>query len=152
MNESLFPPLDCELWEGRNHAFVHCSLAQCLAHRGDSLNICPLNEVAACHSGNGEVLLLLLREVGEWKEKKTLAIRASGATDTWLDPLQGIFQAGAELTSVRSLSMELFPPFRWQFSSSPYWVWKFLLGVLKYLAMRLIVWFSSSNAFHCFSC
>jgi hypothetical protein len=27
-----------------------------------------------------------------------------------------------------------------------------LLGVLKYLAMCLIVWFSPSNAFHCFSC
>ena len=48
--------------------------------------------------------------------------------------------------------MEFFSPLMWQFCSSPYWVCKLLLGVLKYLAMRLIVWFSSSNAFHCFSC
>lgn len=81
-----------------------------------------------------------------------LAMTAARVTTCGFSSSSGPLGGQAWLTSVSSLSMELRSSRGWQFCSSPNCGWKLLLGVLKYLAMRLIVWFSPSNAFHCFSC
>lgn len=114
-----------------------------------------MNEVDEGHWGDAEVLLAT-GECGRMGGKENVGgwgTRACGGHPHMAGVLyRESSSGGAPLTSVRSLSMELFSPFAWQFCSSPNWVWKVLLGVLKYLAMCLIVWFSPSNAFHCFSC
>ena len=47
--------------------------------------------------------------------------------------------------------MEFFSPISWQSCSSLYTERQLLLGLVKYFAMWLTVWLSSSKAFHCLS-